>query len=159
MLLTIFITSYLLIWLNICSLAKLYNAECKKSLQVLSAPALYEVKWSDMWQVWWPILGTCALHLTHPSAHTHSSEHTAAPREQLGVGCLAQGSHLSRGIEGGESAGYSVPPPTIPGGPETQTRDLGVTSPTLSIRPRLTHARTHTTQHNTPHTLFFFLLP
>ncbi len=24
---------------------KLYNAECKKSLQVLSAPALYEVKW------------------------------------------------------------------------------------------------------------------
>ncbi len=27
-------------------------------------------------QVWWPILGICALHLTHPSAHTHSSEHT-----------------------------------------------------------------------------------
>ncbi len=25
----------------------------------------------------------------------------AAPREQLGVRCLAQGSHLSRGIEGG----------------------------------------------------------
>ncbi len=21
-------------------------------------------------QVWWPILGICALHLTHPSAHT-----------------------------------------------------------------------------------------
>ncbi len=41
MLLTIFITSYLLIWSNICSLAKLYNAECKKSLQVLSAPALF----------------------------------------------------------------------------------------------------------------------
>ncbi len=50
--------------------------------------------------------------------HTHSSEHThtvnthpeqwaaiyaAAPGEQLGVRCLAQG-HLSRGIEGGESA-------------------------------------------------------
>ncbi len=30
--------------------------------------------------------------------------------EQLGVRCLAQGSHLSRGIEGGESAGYSLPP-------------------------------------------------
>ncbi len=42
MLLTIFITSYLLIWSNICSLAKLYNAECKKSLQVLSAPALFK---------------------------------------------------------------------------------------------------------------------
>ncbi len=47
--------------------------------------------------------------------HTHSSEQTyrehtpgavgshiaAAPGEQLGVRCLAQGSHLSRGIEGG----------------------------------------------------------
>uniref|UniRef100_A0A3Q3MCS3 Endoplasmic reticulum metallopeptidase 1 n=1 Tax=Mastacembelus armatus TaxID=205130 RepID=A0A3Q3MCS3_9TELE len=32
----------------------------------------------------------------------------AVPREQLGVRCLAQGSHLSRGIEGGESAGYSL---------------------------------------------------
>ncbi len=55
--------------------------------------------------------------------HTQSSEHkhtmntqpeqwaafyAAAPREQLGVRCLAQGSHLSRGIEGGESAGYLI---------------------------------------------------
>ncbi len=30
-------------------------------------------------QVWWPILGICALHLTHLSAHTHSSEHTHTP--------------------------------------------------------------------------------
>ncbi len=43
----------------------------------------------------------------------------AAPGEQLGVRCLAQGSHLSRGIEGGENACYS---PTIP---------PRVTSPTL----------------------------
>ncbi len=50
-------------------------------------------------QVWWPILGICALHLTHPKC-THSSEHThtqwthpeqwaaiyaAEPGEQLGV--------------------------------------------------------------------------
>ncbi len=76
--------------------------------------------------------------------HTHSSEHThtvnthpeqwaanaAAPGEQLEVQCLAQGSHLSRGIEGGESAGYSLPPPTIPAGPETRTHNLRVTSPT-----------------------------
>ncbi len=77
--------------------------------------------------------------------HTHSSEHThtvnthseqwaaiyaAAPGEQLGVRCLAQG-HLSRGIEGEESAGHSLPPPTIPAGPETRTRNLWVTSPTL----------------------------
>ncbi len=95
-------------------------------------------------QVWWPIHGISALHLTHLSAHTHR-EHThtvnthleqwaanaAAPGEQLGVRCLAQGSHLSRGIEGGKSAGHSLPPPTIPAGPDTQTRDLQVTSPTV----------------------------
>ncbi len=55
----------------------------------------------------------------------------AAPREQLGVRYLAQGSHLSRGIQGEESAGYSLPPPTIPARPETRTHDLRVTSPTL----------------------------
>ncbi len=76
--------------------------------------------------------------------HTHTRTHTvnthpeqwaaiyaAAPGEQLGFRCLAQRSHLSRGIEGGESAGHSLPPPTIPAGPETWTRDLWVTSPTL----------------------------
>ncbi len=91
-------------------------------------------------QVWLPILGICALHLTHPkcthtavNTHTHTHthcEHTpanaAAPGEQLGVRCLAQG-HLSRGIEGGESAVHSLPPPTIPAGPETRTRNLWVT--------------------------------
>ncbi len=55
---------------------------------------------------------------THSSEHTHKhSEHksravgsriAAAPGQQLGVRCLAQGSHLSRGIEDGESAGYSL---------------------------------------------------
>ncbi len=77
--------------------------------------------------------------------HTHSSEHThtvnthpeqwaaiyaAVPGEQLGVRCLAQG-HLSRGIEGGESAVHSLPPPTIPAGPEFWTRNLSITSPAL----------------------------
>ncbi len=33
-------------------------------------------------------------------------------------------------IEGGESAGHSLPPPTIPAGPETRTHNLWVTSPT-----------------------------
>ncbi len=67
----------------------------------------------------------------YPSkVHTHSSEHThtlwthpeqwagiyaAAPEEQLGVRCLTQG-HLSHGIEGGENAVHSLPPPTIPAG-------------------------------------------
>ncbi len=94
-----------------------------------------------MWrgQVWWPILGICALHLTHPKcAHTAVNTHTvnkhpeqwaaiyaAAPGEQLGVRCLAQG-HLSRGIEGGESAGYSLPPPTIPTGPRLELATFGL---------------------------------
>ncbi len=48
---------------------------------------------------------------THPEQW--AAIYAAAPGEQLGVRCHAQG-HLSRGIEGGENAGYSLPPPTIP---------------------------------------------
>ncbi len=84
-------------------------------------------------QVWGPIHGIRALHLTHPSAHTHTMNthpeqwaaiYAVAPREQLGVRCLAQGSHFSCGIEGEESAVHSLPPPTIPAGSETRTHDL-----------------------------------
>ncbi len=66
---------------------------------------------------------------THTVVNIHLEQwaaNAAAPGEQLGVWCLAQGSHLSRGIEGGESAGYSLPPPTIPAGPEIRTHDLRV---------------------------------
>ncbi len=70
---------------------------------------------------------------THPEQWVANA---AAPGEQLGVQCLAQG-HLSRGIEGGESAGYSLPPPTIPAGPEIRTRPSGYKSDSLTIRPRL----------------------
>ncbi len=80
-----------------------------------------------------PILRICALHLTHPNCtHTAVNTHTvnthleqwaaiyaAAPGEQLGVRCLAQG-HLSRFIEGVESAGHPLPPPTIPAGPRVK---------------------------------------
>ncbi len=71
---------------------------------------------------------------THTVVNIHLEQwaaNAAAPGEQLGIRCLAQGSHLSCGIEGGESTGYSLPPPTIPAGPETRTHDLWVTSPTL----------------------------
>ncbi len=40
-----------------------------------SVSKLY-MKSRDMWPSMWPILWICALHLTHPSVHTHSSEHT-----------------------------------------------------------------------------------
>ncbi len=59
--------------------------------------------------------------------------HVTAPGEELWVRCLAQG-HLSRGIEGGESAGYSLPhqqSSSIPAGPEIWTHNLWITSPTL----------------------------
>ncbi len=55
----------------------------------------------------------CSLHLAHPSVYTQSSEHThteqwaanaAVPGEQLGVRYLAQGSHISCGIEGEDRA-------------------------------------------------------
>ncbi len=93
----------------------------------------------------WPSMVThtwnlCSAFNPSKCTHTHTvvnihpeqwAANAAAPREQLGVRCLAQGSHLSRGFEGGESAGYSLPPPTIPAGSETRTHDLRVTSPTL----------------------------
>ncbi len=95
---------------------------------------IYVESESDMW----PSMVTHTQNLCSafiPSkVHTHSSKHThtvnthpeqwaaiyaAAPGEQLGVRCLAQG-HLSRGIEGGESAGHSLPPPTIPASPRLE---------------------------------------
>ncbi len=84
--------------------------------------ALNQRLWSEVTcgQVWWPILGIFGLHLTHPCAHTTMNTHpeqwaanAVAPGGHLGVRCLAQGSHLRHGIEGGESALYSLPPPTI----------------------------------------------
>ncbi len=85
-------------------------------------------------QVWWTILGICALHLIHPSTHTHR-EHTPGA---VGSQCCG-----ARGAVGGsvscsrvspqswywrrrESAGHSLPTPTIPAGPVTRTRNLGL---------------------------------
>ncbi len=75
-----------------------------------------------------PDVGHWNGHCTHTHTHTHR-EHTH--RAVVGS-VLAQGSLLSRGIEGGERAlVIHSPPPTIPAGPETRTHDLRVTSPTL----------------------------
>ncbi len=76
---------------------------------------------------------------THTAVNTHTVNthleqwaaiYATVPGEQLGVRCLAQG-HLSRGFEGGRERCTFTPPPTIPAGPETRTRNLWVTSPTL----------------------------
>ncbi len=81
---------------------------------------------------------------TH-TVNTHQEQwaaiNAAAPGEQLWVRCLAQG-HLSRGIEGGESAVHSLPPhPTY--NPcrswDSNLRPLGYKSYSLYIRSRLPH--------------------
>ncbi len=67
---------------------------------------------------------TVSSEQTHTHTHTHTvnthseqlAANAAAPGEQLGERCLAQGSHLSHGIEGGESDSLSIrpwlPPPS-----------------------------------------------
>ncbi len=53
-----------------------------------------------------------SLHLTHPKwTHTRSSGQPCygARGAVGGFGVLLKDTHLSRGIEGGESAGYSLP--------------------------------------------------
>ncbi len=76
-------------------------------------------------QVWWPILGICALHLTHPMCtHTHSSEHThtvnthweqwaaiyaATPGSSWGCGALLKGTSVV--VLRVERALYIPPPP------------------------------------------------
>ncbi len=97
--------------------------------------SLWKWKWSDIR----PSMVTHTRNLCsaiNPSkvhTHTHTVNthpeqwaaiYAVAPGEQLGVQCLAQG-HLSRGIEGGESAVHSLPPPTIPAGPRLKLATFG----------------------------------
>ncbi len=110
-----------------------------------------KVKWRG--QVWWPILGICALHLSHPKCtHTAVNTHTPwthtrssgqpfmlrHPGEQLWVQFLAQGSHLSRGIEGGRER-CTFTPPTYNScwTWDLNSQPLGYESDSLTIRPRL----------------------
>ncbi len=88
-------------------------------------------------QVWWPILGIRALHLpiqvnTHP-------EQWAAIYAVLAVGgsvpCSSAPPHC--GIEVGESAVQSLPPPTIPAGPRLELTTLWLWVWISTIRPRL----------------------
>ncbi len=68
--------------------------------------------------------------------HTHSSEHT--PRAVgshlcCGFGALLKGLTSVVVLKVEESAVHSLPPPTIPARPETRTRNLWITSPTLYL--------------------------
>ncbi len=101
-------------------------------------------------QVWWPIFWIWPIQ----SAHTHTQQWTHTHCEHtpgavgshlccsvlgaVGVQCFAQGL-LSRGIEGGESAVHSLPPPTIPAGPRLKLTTFRLWVRLSTIRPRLPH--------------------
>ncbi len=107
---------------------------------------------SDMW----PSIVTHTRNLCYafnPSnVHTLSSEHThtlwthtqssgqpfmlRCPGSSWGFGALLKGTSVVV-LKVEESTVDSFPPPTIPAVPGTRTRSLWVTSPTLTIRPRL----------------------
>ncbi len=61
--------------------------------------------------------------------------YVAAPAEQLGVCCLAQG-HLSCGIKGEESAVHSLPHRQFLPARDLNLQPLGYESDTLTIRPQ-----------------------
>ncbi len=107
-------------------------------------------------QVWW--LGICALHLTYPSAHTHSSKHTHTHLEHT-PGAVGSQCWGARGAVGGPvpctrvspqswywgwRERWSFTPPTY--NPcrtwDSNPRPLGYKSDSLSIRPRLCGPKT-----------------
>ncbi len=77
---------------------------------------------------------------THTAVNTHTPwTHTRSsgqpfmlwrPGSIWGFGALLKGTSVVV-LSVGESAGHSLPPPTIPAGPETRTHVLWVKSPTL----------------------------
>ncbi len=86
--------------------------------------AKYGGPYSELVFCIYPIQSAHTQQWTHThTVNTHPEQwaaiYAAAPGEQLGVRPLAQG-HLSHGIEGGESAVHSLPPPTIPACPRLE---------------------------------------
>ncbi len=109
----------------------------------------FKWKWRDMWpsmvthtRVWVTPFHTRNL-CSALNTHTHreltpwSAIYAAAPGEQLGVQCLAQG-HLSHGIEGGREC-CTFTPPTYNSCRtwDSNAQPLGYESDSLTIRPRL----------------------
>ncbi len=103
-------------------------------------------------QVWWPILRICALQLTYPKCtHTHTSEythtvnthleqwaaiHAVAPREQLGVQCLAQG-HLVVVLKVERALYIHSPHLQFLLSRDSNSQPLDYESDSLTIRPQL----------------------
>ncbi len=98
-------------------------------------------------QVWWPILEIGALHLTHPSAHTHKwvvNTHpeqwaaiAPAPGEQLGVRCLAPRAPQSWYWRWRECCSFTIPTFNPCRTWDSNPQPLDYKSDSLTIRPRL----------------------
>ncbi len=108
-------------------------------------------------QVWSSILRICALcsssaHTTVSSEQTHHGHTPGAVGSHLrAVQCLAQGSHLSHGIEGGRECCTFTTPPTIPASIETQTCDLWVTSTVMLASILFYRSFSHCSYFETEH--------
>ncbi len=80
-------------------------------------------------QVWWPILGICALHLTHPSAHT--------PGSSWGFGALLQGLTSVVVLKVERTLVIHSPHRQFLSDLRLEPTTSGYKSDALSIRPRL----------------------
>ncbi len=93
--------------------------------------------------LWWLIFGIRALHLPI-QVHTHSSEHKPGAvgshlccSARVAVGGSVPCSRAPRrGIEDGEGAVHSLPPPTIPAGPRLELAIFRLWVWLSTIRPR-----------------------
>ncbi len=104
-------------------------------------------------QVWWPILGICALHLTHPKCtHTQQWTHTRSSRQPLmlrrpgsswGFGALLKGTSVV--VLKVERALYIHSPHLqfLPAR-DSNSQPLGYESDSLTIRPQLPQKASYT---------------
>ncbi len=86
-------------------------------------------------QVWWPILGIRALHLTHPKCtHTAVNTHTRSsgqpfmlwrPGSSWGFGALLKGTSVVI-LKVERALFIHSPPPTIPAGPRLELATFGL---------------------------------
>ncbi len=128
-------------WPSALWLAEHHKHESEIKVKVTWHTAKYGNPYSEFVLCILPIQSAHAQQWTHTeNTHTHLEQwaaiYAAAPGEQLGVQCPAQ-RHRSRDIEGVESTGHSLPPPTIPAGPSLELTTFRLWVRLSTIRPQL----------------------